>query len=443
MYRVRKAANMTDRRFSRRTALIGGLELAAAVTARAASDVSPAAAAATANVPMFRGNPARTGEHPGPGPNAPVNALWATRLGTAVSATPALVDGTLFVGSVSSATLAGGALHAVDARTGEERWRLHTAIGDAFFASPAVVDGVVYAASYDGTVIAAHAESGDELWRFPAEAPVFSSPVVWKGAVCFGDTSGRFYCLDASTGQEQWRLEGDEPFRRAISASPAVTDDTIFVVHSAQYAGEDSILFALELSTGRERWRFAPADSGRVRSATCVANGRVHVSTAEGALWALSEKDGAEEWRYDGAGEVRTLPALSGAALYLITGPAPHQLHVLDPSSGARRMAVSVGGDAPIVSSPTVAKDIVYFGDQEGRLYAVDGESGEERWQAGVGSLSSTAVVANGAVYIGGEGGELRAVGGTIKPQFLSTNPSSGPPQRRSQGHGDTPRTCR
>ncbi len=410
---------MTDRRFSRRTALIGGFELAAAAKARAAGDASPAAAAATANVPMFRGNAARTGEHPGPGPNAPVNALWATRLGTAVSSTPALVDDTLFVGSVSSSTLAGGALHAVDARTGEELWRLHTAMGDAFFASPAVVDGVVYAASYDGTVVAAQAQSGDERWRFPAEATVYSSPVVWNGAVCFGDTSGRFYCLDASTGQERWRFGEEEPFRRASNASPAVTDDTIFVVHSAQYAGENSILFALDLSTGQERWRFSPTDGGRVRSATCIANGRVHVSTAEGVLLALDVNDGAEEWRYDGAGEVRTLPALSRAALYLITGPAPHQLHVLDPATGALRMAVPVGGDAAIVSSPTVASDIVYFGDQEGRLYAVDGESGEEHWHAGVGSLSSTAVVANGALYIGGEGGELRAVGGTLRPQFL------------------------
>jgi outer membrane protein assembly factor BamB len=344
--------------------------------------------------------------------------MWATRLGTAVSATPALHDGTLFVGSVNSATLAGGALHAVDARTGEELWRLQTDPGDAFFASPAVADRTVFAASYDGIVLAASTDNGAERWRFQAEASVFSSPVVWQGTVCFGDVSGVSYCVDAETGAELWRFGPDEPFRRSSNASPAVSGTTIFVVHSAQYADEDSILFALDVTSGQERWRYVAADGDRVRSVTCIANGHVHAVTASGVMAALTVDDGAEAWRYDAAGEVRTVPALSETALYLITGPAPHHLHIVDPSTGTPRAVVAVGGEVDIVSSPTVAQDIVYFGDQNGRLYAFDGVSGVERWHAGVGSLISTPVVANGAVYIGSEAGELRAVGGTLKPDL-------------------------
>ncbi len=407
-----------ERQLTRRGVIAAGLGLATTGAARAAEDATPLVAPASPVIPMFRGNPARTGEHPGPGPNAPLNAMWATKLGTAVSATPALVDGRLFVGSVNSATLPGGALHAVDARTGEELWRLQTAMGDAFFASPAVADGTVFAASYDGIVLAATTDMGTERWRFQAEAAVYSSPVVWQGAVCFGDESGVSYGLDASTGEERWRFGVDEPFRRSSNASPAVADETIFVVHSAQYAEEDSILFALDIATGQERWRYVAADGDRVRSATCIANGHVHAVTAEGVLSALSIEDGGEVWRYDGAGKVRTLPALSGTALYLITGPAPHQLHIVDAEDGTPRAAVAVAGEADVVSSPTVAQDIVYFGDQNGRLYAVDGASGAERWHAGVGSLISTPVVANGAIYIGGEAGELRAVGGSLKPEL-------------------------
>jgi len=367
---------------------------------------------------MFRGNPGRTGEYPGPGPRAPVAPLWGTRLGSAVSSTPALADGVLFVGSVSEYSLAGGALHAVDARTGEEIWRLHTVAGDAFFSSPAVVDGVVYAASHAGIVIAADAKRGEELWRFQAEGAVYSSPLVWNEAVAFGDETGRCYCLAASNGQERWRFGLDSPYRRASNASPSVADDTIFFVNSAQYAGENSILYALRAGTGEPHWQFISPTGGRVQSATCVSSGRVHAATAEGLLHALDVDDGTEVWRYDTGATVQTLPALAGESLYLITRQLPHRLHVVESETGKVRSVFEVGGEAEIVSSPTVARGRVYFGDEDGRVYSVDGQSGQEQWRIRAGSLISTMVVANGAVYFGSEQGQLRAIGGSLKPDL-------------------------
>ncbi len=410
-----------DRRLSRRTALLGPLGLLPAAYPSPADARGAQSSPASATVSTFRGNPARTGEHPGPGPRAPVNALWSTRLGTAVSSTPALVGGVLFVGSISEYASAGGALHAVDARTGEKLWRRQTAMGDALFASPAVVDGIVYAASYDGIVIAARADSGEELWRFQADAAIFSSPVVWNDTVALGDKSGRFYGLAASTGDERWRFGPDDPYRMSSNVAPAAADGTLFVVRTANYAGEQSILHALHAESGEERWRFVPQAGNQIGSATCVAGGRVHASTVEGSLHALSVDDGTEVWRYDGGGVVQTLPALAGGSLYLISGPAPHRLHVIDAETGTARAVFEVGAEADIVASPTVAQGIVYFGDQDGLLFALEGLSGQELWRAKVGSLISTPVVANGAVYIGSQQGELRALGGSLKPALSPT----------------------
>ena len=167
---------------------------------------------------MYRGNPARTGAHPGPGPDGEPTARWQVRLGGVLSSSPAVVDGLVYIGSVSPGTVAGGALHAVDA-SGVERWRLPTVPGDGVFSSAAVVDGVAVVGSYDGIVIAAAADSGEELWRFGAETSFYGSPAVVDGTVYLGDTGGHLYALGAADGEERWRfVSGDGFERRAVDA---------------------------------------------------------------------------------------------------------------------------------------------------------------------------------------------------------------------------------
>jgi len=56
------------------------------------------------------------------------------------------VDGVVYIGGYD------GYVHALDAATGEERWRFQA--GRYIFSSPAVVDGVVYVGSMDNYVYA-------------------------------------------------------------------------------------------------------------------------------------------------------------------------------------------------------------------------------------------------------------------------------------------------
>ncbi|MGI8475707.1 MAG: PQQ-binding-like beta-propeller repeat protein [Thermomicrobiales bacterium] len=101
---------------------------------------------ASHDVPMFRGNPARTGEMPGPGPSGSPVAIWRFAAGGSVASSPAVVGGTVYVGSVDHN------LYAVDAVSGAERWRF--AADGGVFSSPAVVGGAVYIGSRDGYLYA-------------------------------------------------------------------------------------------------------------------------------------------------------------------------------------------------------------------------------------------------------------------------------------------------
>lgn len=76
----------------------------------------------SANVPMFRGNPARTGEMPGPGPDDSngIEMMWRFATGDVIASSPAVVDGVVYVGSWDAN------LYAVNADDGSERWRFVT-----------------------------------------------------------------------------------------------------------------------------------------------------------------------------------------------------------------------------------------------------------------------------------------------------------------------------
>src|SRR5690242_10275978 len=93
---------------------------------------------AFADAPQFRGDAAHSGVYA----SASVPAFrlkWKFKTQRKVFSSPAVVDGTVFVGSSDHS------VYALDAATGALRWRAR--IGGAVNSSPAVADGTVFAVS--------------------------------------------------------------------------------------------------------------------------------------------------------------------------------------------------------------------------------------------------------------------------------------------------------
>jgi outer membrane protein assembly factor BamB len=306
--------------------------------------------------------------------------------------------------------MAGGALHGVDAASGEELWRLQTEIGDAFFSSPAIAADAVYIGSYDGIIVAAELATGVERWSFQAEGVVYSSPAVAGELVFVGDDMGRLYALETFSGEERWRFGPDEPFRRSIGASPAVVDGTLFIVDAARHFTETSYLHAFQADTGEEVWRFSAEAGDQVRSTVAVVDGRVHVLTYEGTMFALDVINGQEIWRFDGGATTQGLPAVSGGIAFFAT--AGGTLNAVDAKTADSRWSHTLQSGVEIVSSPTVALETVYFGDAQGILHAIDTASGDEQWQFPVRSYQSSPAILDGVMYVGGDNGVLHALAG-------------------------------
>ena len=263
-------------------------------------------------------------------------------------------------------------------------------------ATPAVVNGTLYVGSYDGNVFALDANSGELRWKFKTGDVVHASPAFADGVVFVGSWDSSFYAIDAKNGKEKWRFHGGEDAvihnQIGFQSSPAVVDGVV-------YTGcRDAQLYALEAESGKEKWKIDNQLSWVITS-PAVVGGKVYFATSDSALY-----------------------------------------HVIDAATG--KSLVKEDGRAYMFSSPAVVNDTVFIGVLNGTLAARDSASGKLLWefqtdaskenegwvptaerrfnvpmlffdnwregplvaqdrQLSVGSIFSSPLVANGAVYFG------------------------------------------
>ncbi len=60
----------------------------------------------------------------------------------------------------------------------------------------------------DERVVAYELATGNEIWRFHAEAPVRFAPVVHEDKLFFVSDDGHLYALNTENGQLLWKFNG-------------------------------------------------------------------------------------------------------------------------------------------------------------------------------------------------------------------------------------------
>jgi outer membrane protein assembly factor BamB len=97
------------------------------------------------------------------------------------------------------------AVVALDASTGDERWRRSSPAGQTLY-TPAVSGGRAYIVAED-TVSAVDAASGDVRWTVATGAVNDALPAIWQSTVFIATNGGRLLALDADTGVLAWEVE--------------------------------------------------------------------------------------------------------------------------------------------------------------------------------------------------------------------------------------------
>ena len=262
----------------------------------------------------------------------------------------------------------------------QQTWFFNT--DDVVTASPAVVGGTAYVGDWSGIFYALDAATGDPRWTFQADTDpeVYAGQIVSSAAVdrvdgvdtvFFG--SGRtLHALRADTGEQRWAFQvgtADAGDATEIESSPAVVDGKVlFGIDVHNQPGHRGGLVALDASTGQLLWQFdaeqggEPKGCGDVWSSPSVdpERGLAFIGTANcpaspdgwgpytEAIIAVGLADGKPRWSYQ-----------------------PHAPNNDDLDFAGAPNLFSVDG-----------RDLVGLGNKDGTYYAVDRDSGDLVWKA-------------------------------------------------------------
>jgi outer membrane protein assembly factor BamB len=177
-------------------------------------------------------------------------------------------------------------------------------------------------------------------------------------------------------------------------AGPAVSNSTVYII---DHKGTDDIVRALDLRTGRERWRYSYPDAkkdvyGFARATPAVTKTRVYTLSREGKVLCLDARTGARCWQRDLVADFHGVrpqwgyamsPYLDGGRLIVCPGGKGAAVAALDAATGAT-IWQGGGDDAPGYATPTLGilngkrQYIIFAG---AALLGVDAETGALCWR--------------------------------------------------------------
>ena len=347
------------------------------------------------------------------------------------------------------------------------RWFFNA--GDVVTATPAVVGDSVYVGDWEGTFYALRRADGTVRWKYSTKVhpTTYSGQIVSSAAVA--DVAGEqtvyfgggktLYALRARDGKLRWKHElgrpgdGDDPTE--IESSPVVVNGMVIIgwdVHNSA-SGEPAGVLALDAATGKPRWTFDPEEGrpngcGDVWASPTVDTEAGLVFAASGncpsspegwrryteAMFALDVDTGKPKWGYqphepnnddfDFAGAPNLFTGTDGkqlvglgnkdAVYYAVerdTGKPVWQRKVAEPGLTEPGSNFSTGG---FIGPTASAEGVIVGGTAIGGspyLHALDAATGRIKWQQSEPAATyGAATIANGVVFIGGTDFTFRAL---------------------------------
>ena len=244
-----------------------------------------------------------------------------------------------------------------------------------------IADGTVYfGSSVDHAVHALDARTGKERWVHFADGPVRLPPTLDGGRVYFGSDDGAAYCVDAKTGDRVWRFAPKPEAREIVNNGSFISPFPIrtgVVVHegNAYFAGSllpwrESLLCSVDAASGK------PEGAGRyvkvhqamtLQGAPLLAGDALLIPQGRSPMRKFKLQDGSSMGQVADAGGVHCLLTEDNR---ILSGPKTQKykdnvLQLSEAATGKRLLTLNG------VYRAAVADGILYF--QQGQhLEALD-----------------------------------------------------------------------
>jgi len=361
-------------------------------------------------------------------PNAQASShpkiLWKTGIGEGSSSDFKLLSHPVVEHGVVYTIDAQGLVSSFDADTGKKGWTLDTtpkdSEGPAIGGGLAIDGGTLYATTGFGDLYALQAKTGEIKWRKALLKPLRAAPTVADDRVYVVSIDNELSALNASDGEILWHQSGTAESAAIMGASsPAVQGDTVVVAYST---GE---IFGLRAQNGRVSWTYslaAPAQIGAlpaiadIRGLPVVDHGRIYAISHSGRVASVDQRSGDRVWEND-IGGIDT-PVVAGDAVFLYGGNG--QLIALARDSGRamwvtplqKRVDPNDKNSDPLVwAGPVLAGERLWMVNSRGVMAAFSPEDGSPQGDIDLGEpIYLSPVVADKTFFVVTDTGKLIAL---------------------------------
>ncbi|MCA9943487.1 MAG: PQQ-like beta-propeller repeat protein [Anaerolineales bacterium] len=204
----------------------------------------------------------------------------------------------------------------------------------------------------------------------------------------------------------QLRPEWYKPFEAFIP--PHVQ---IIAANNTLYISTASGLYAIDSSTGAEKWVYATEFP--LGHSPSISNGVAYVGGLDRKIHAVNATTGAGMWTYSGGAGFETNPLIVGDTLYAGNRDGKmYAITISGPNTGQLAWSYQTGG--PILYSAAYSNGVIYFASNDSFAYALNATTGSLVWKSaklpGAGFFSYWPVVYEDKVVFSGSNGYSTAV---------------------------------
>ena len=170
-------------------------------------------------------------------------------------------------------------------------WRI-TIPGERPLATPAVVDGKVFLGGGFGSheFYAFDAATGQRLWTYQTTDDGPTAAVVENGYIVFNTESCELEII-TTNGKPVWKKWLGDP----LMSMPAVADGKVYMAYPNSRGDKKHYVAAFDLRTGKELWTQPIA--GEIITAPVLDEKRVYLASVEGTLFSFQQDDGKLLWQ--------------------------------------------------------------------------------------------------------------------------------------------------
>jgi outer membrane protein assembly factor BamB len=245
---------------------------------------------------------------------------------------------------------------------------------------------------------------------------IMAQPVVLNGTVFTMDSDAVVSAFALTDGKPLWKVDTkpkDNDDSTNVGGGLGADGTTLYAVNGL------SVLVALDIATGKEKWRQDLGVPGR--SAPTIADGRLFVITIDDRLSAFSVAEGRQLWTHQAATPVSSLLGRPAPAYYrglVVAGFGSGELACMRADSGsvvwtdglgAARGRAAVADFLSIRGLPVVVNGLVFAISMGGLLVCNDVPTGRRVWERQVAG-EDTAYIAGDWMFIISARQEIAAV---------------------------------